>query len=58
MKWYDKNPPLYVWDGDEWYNERDELTYQADIRWRLWQCEDKIINFPPKTKVMTKNEAT
>jgi hypothetical protein len=51
MKWIDKNPPLYVWPGDEWYNERDKMIYTCDIEKREWVNADKRIDFLKKTKV-------
>lgn len=59
MEWGSKEPPLYVWEGDTWYNERDKLTYKADLGKLIWHHYafegdqfPKTIPFPPKTKVL------
>jgi hypothetical protein len=50
------DPPLYVWVGDTWYNQKDKITYSANILHRFWWqgnfSEFHKIKFPKKTKVM------
>jgi hypothetical protein len=54
MQWISRNdPPLYVWNGDTWYNQGDKKTYQANIPLRYWYDGIDVINFPKKTKVMS-----
>ncbi len=60
MKWISNDdPPLYVWEGDTWYNEKDKKEYNCVIRDRLWMYEYigeiSSIAFPRKTKIMTQN---
>jgi hypothetical protein len=53
MKWISKIPPIYVWQGDFWYNENNGLTYEAIGNFNAWICldnEQPNIPFPPKTK--------
>lgn len=57
MKWSSKNPPQYVWEGDEWFNEKDQILMKADIENEEWYTVigdelEKVISFPPKTKIM------
>jgi hypothetical protein len=62
MKWISNgDPPLYVWEGDIWYNQKDKLEYLSISLKRKWICHDikqgwqtKIpdIEFPKKTRVM------
>lgn len=55
MRWISKEPPLYAWDQDTWYNERDKCVYTCDLAKNCWcQIDDssKVIPFPKKTKVM------
>ena len=52
MKWISKDAPLYIREGDEWFNERDGVCYQCDIKQRIWwQTGRSFIPFPKKTKV-------
>lgn len=58
MRWISKEPPLYVWRGDSWYNEKDNLVYTADLTrgfWHHFESDDdqnpKIIPFPKKTRI-------
>lgn len=57
MRWVSKEPPIYVWGGDFWYNEKEKLDYTADLGRQFWhhECQDgsfKVVPFPKKTKVM------
>jgi hypothetical protein len=57
MRWISKEPPIYVWAGDIWYNERDKLEYKADLGRQIWHHFDDdlsvlVVPFPKKTKVM------
>lgn len=56
MKWISNNdPPLYVWFGDVWYNQKDRIQYNADIHNRLWwMLSDRFheIPFLKKTRIM------
>lgn len=56
MIWYSKTPPLYVWERDRWYNERNNLTYDCDIKKGIWFLENDTITFPPKTKIMQERQ--
>jgi hypothetical protein len=52
MKWISKYPPLYVRSEDEWFNEKNNVLYQCDVKERVWwQTGCESIPFPPKTKV-------
>lgn len=54
MMWISNNdPPLYVWDGDTWYNQKDRITYKCDIHNRTWFVSQNSIPFPKKTHIMT-----
>mgnify|MGYP001262304282 CR=1 FL=1 len=55
MKWISKDPPIYVWKDDLWYNEKDKLVYSANITKQAW-IADTAIPFPKKTRVMTTKE--
>ena len=57
MKWISNNdPPLYVWPGDWWYNQKDKITYNANIISKSWIFENGVdliyINFTKKTRIM------
>lgn len=57
MKWISNgDPPLYVWEGDRWYNQKDKMTYSACVESRIWANFLDVyaprIPFPKKTKVM------
>lgn len=53
MKWIGKSPPLYVREGDEWWDEINKICYECDIKNRIWwQTGRPTIPFPPKTKVI------
>ena len=52
-KQFSLTPPLYVWAGDIWHNERDHTEFKADIAKREWVLGDLKVAFPPKTKVIT-----
>ena len=63
MKWISNgDPPLYVWLGDNWYNQKDKKTYFSDIGRQCWHHFDSyeskepsnVIPFPKKTKIMLK----
>jgi hypothetical protein len=62
MRWISNgDPPLYVWEGDEWYNQKDKITYQERIDWKCWSYHEgnyciSNIDFPKKTRVMTKGK--
>jgi hypothetical protein len=51
MKWISKDPPLYVWEGDIWYNERNKKCYDVNIKENAWVNLDEKIPFPKKTKI-------
>jgi len=57
MQWVSKEPPIYVWGGDTWYNERDKCVYTADLKRQIWHhfksdedSSPQIIPFPKKNK--------
>lgn len=59
MIWISNNdPPLYVWLGDMWYNQKDRCIYHADMlnkRWLFITIEPPEyleVAFPKKTRVM------
>lgn len=59
MQWVSKEPPIYVWLGDTWYNEKENLVYVSDLGRGFWHhfenAEDhnpKIIPFTKKTRIM------
>ena len=53
MKWISNNDqPIYVWNGDTWYNQKDKLTYILDIQKQCWHCDSIIVPFTKKTKVI------
>lgn len=57
MQWISKEPPLYVWGGDTWFNEKDRRVYTADLTRQIWHHFDEdgscqVIPFTKKTKVM------
>ena len=54
--WYDKNPPLYVWDQDCWEREADGEVFKANVQARQWKGKAENIDFPKKCKVMSKHE--
>jgi hypothetical protein len=55
MNWKSNGvPPIYIREGDSWYNQKDNQTYFADLDKREWKSthENMIpIQFPKKTKV-------
>jgi hypothetical protein len=57
MHWISRDPPIYVWAGDTWFNEKDRCIYTADLTRQIWIREDEevdcqVIPFTKKTKVM------
>jgi len=55
MTWISNgDPPLYVWPGDDWYNQDDKKLYHAYTLDRAWYCpiNETTIPFPKKTKVL------
>ena len=53
MNWISNgDPPIYVWNKDTWYNQKDKLTYFIDNLNKGWRCEDKFYAFTKKTKFM------
>ena len=53
MRWIGKQPPLYVWPGDEWLHERNGIIYEASIDEFKWICQGQSdIEFPKKTKIL------
>lgn len=58
MKWIasHRQPPQYIWEGDEWYNETNKKIYLADIQNKCWICTDdkeEFLKYPftKKTKI-------
>jgi hypothetical protein len=50
------DPPIYVWPGDGWYNQKDKTRYYAIpslLRWETFAGELKVIYFPKKARIMT-----
>ena len=53
MRWISNgDPPLYVWPGDTWYNQKDKMIYKANINERSWISTVGHIDFPKKTRIM------
>lgn len=60
MKWISNgDPPIYVWLGDCWFNQKDKLIYFADTQRRFWYCfkhevtlDPEVIPFPKKARIM------
>ncbi len=55
MRWISKTPPIYVWATDEWYSEKEDITYVPDMKKQVWVSKDKTVPFVKNTKAM--NEA-
>lgn len=57
MLWISKEPPIYVWRGDTWFNEKDKRVYTADLTKQVWYCDIdgicQVFPFTKKTKVMS-----
>jgi len=55
MKWISKDPPIYVWPRDTWYNERDGFEYYADIDKAIWEhpLRPEAIPFTKKTRILS-----
>jgi hypothetical protein len=53
-RWVSKDPPIYVWYNDIWFNERDGREYVACIDRQAWVCGDTIIPFTKKARFMDK----
>lgn len=60
MEWISKDQPIYVWEGDTWYNERDKLTYFPDLINQCWsvglKINEPIHYFTKKTRIMKKSK--
>ena len=53
MRWISNgDAPIYIWEGDTWYNQRDKLTYYVNLIRQCWSSGDSCIYFTKKTKVM------
>lgn len=52
MNWIAKYPPLYLWEGDTWYNEKTGTVFEPDFSARMWNCGDESIPFHKNTKVI------
>lgn len=57
MRWISNgDPPIYVWLGDSWYNQKDKMIYQVDTTRGFWYYfvgeECKVIPFTKKTRIM------
>lgn len=55
MIWFSKEPPIYIFDGDYWQNEKTKEMYYMDIRRMcfvpLLRYMDKI-PFTKKTRIL------
>ena len=50
MIWIAKQPPIYVWQDDQWYNESNRCTYKPDFWLGAWIHDtEQPIGFPKKT---------
>lgn len=48
------DPPIYVWHGDSWFNQRDRTLYIADTAKGHWQPKEGApIAFKKKTRVIS-----
>ena len=52
MQWISKHAPIYVWEGDTWYNETNKKVYEVDLKNACWRCNDSVEHFTKKTKVI------
>ncbi len=58
MQWTSNNdPPIYIFIGDTWYNEKNNLVYKSSINLQCWYNDDDIENkslfpFTKKTRIM------
>lgn len=53
-RWISKDPPIYIWWGDVWFNERDKREYMPCKERQAWVCGDDVMPFTKKTKIMGK----
>lgn len=56
MRWISNgDPPLYVWEDDQWYDQKTKTTYLAVLESRRWMNAFyfSVIDFPKKTRVMS-----
>jgi len=52
MKWVGKDPPIYIYLGDEWVRESDQKTFKTDEENKSWVAEDgEMIKWPKKSKI-------
>ena len=45
------DPPIYVWPGDEWYNQKDKCIYTANINKQGWDGPT-FVPFTKKTRIL------
>lgn len=51
MKWISKEPPLYVWPDDTWFNEKGNLYYADCVNFYWESRHGKKIVMPEKTMI-------
>lgn len=51
MRWIASSPPIYVWEGDVWYNEKDKKEYTVDLEKAAWVSGTSQFPFTKKTKI-------
>jgi len=57
MTWISKYPPIYVWEADKWYSEKDRNLYSPNLSLRVWETENMpSVPFQNKTVIMDQRE--
>ena len=57
MQWISREPPIYVWEGDTWRNEKEDKIYVANLDTRSWISGIDTIEFPKKTVLMDESRS-
>lgn len=54
MKWISKDPPIYVFLDDCWWNERTDETFWPCVRLQAWVTTlgEPIYQWTKKTRIM------
>lgn len=57
MRWVSNgDPPIYVWDGDSWYDQKFDIKYTACLVKECWiSTEGNEKSFKKKTKMIYPN---
>lgn len=52
MKWVGKDPPVYIYLGDEWEREKDHKVFKTDEDKHCWVADDgETVAWHKKAKV-------